>query len=132
MLYFLIVTKNILIANYSFKFIISKNATQTFLISDFSAQKFCEISQIGVESQALLSVRIVSMDYYSTKPVQDLDVTYSNFRSSSIKKVPVIRVFGSTLAGQKTCLHLHGIFPYIYVPVPAQAAEGFVYRFCIF
>jgi hypothetical protein len=85
---------------------------------------------MGIESQALLSVRIVSMDYYLSKPVHELDVAYSNFRSSSIKKVPVIRVFGSTLAGQKVCLHLHGIFPYIYVPVPAQAAEGFVYRFC--
>lgn len=91
----------------------------------------CEMmSQIGGENQALLSVRIVSMDYYLSKPVQDLDVTYSTFRSSSIKKVPVIRVFGSTLAGQKTCLHLHGIFPYIYVPAPAQAPEGFVYRSC--
>jgi len=89
------------------------------------------MSENLIENQALLSLRIVSMDYYVTKPVQELDVTYSKFRSSAVKRVPVIRVFGSTLAGQKACLHLHGIFPYIFIPVPAQAAEGFVYRYSL-
>ncbi|XP_029351648.1 DNA polymerase zeta catalytic subunit isoform X2 [Echeneis naucrates] len=64
----------------------------------------------------MFAVRIVTADYYMAKPIKDLDVCYSEFRESDVKKVPVVRIFGATPAGQKTCLHLHGVFPYIYVP----------------
>ncbi|KAM6954386.1 DNA polymerase zeta catalytic subunit [Aplochiton taeniatus] len=64
----------------------------------------------------MFAVRIVTADYYIASPLKDLDVCYSEFRESDVKKVPVVRIFGSTPAGQKTCLHLHGVFPYIYVP----------------
>ncbi|CAG0890797.1 unnamed protein product, partial [Darwinula stevensoni] len=63
-----------------------------------------------------LSVRIVVVNYHMTTPTLNLDPTYSSFRGSGIHKVPVIRIFGSTPNGQKTCLHIHGIFPYFYVP----------------
>ncbi|KAM4522166.1 DNA polymerase zeta catalytic subunit isoform 2-T2 [Odontesthes bonariensis] len=64
----------------------------------------------------MFSVRIVTADYYLASPIKELDVGYSDFRDSDVKRVPVVRIFGSTPAGQKTCLHLHGVFPYIYVP----------------
>lgn len=64
----------------------------------------------------MFAVRIVTADYYLASPVKDLDVCYSEFRESDVKRVPVVRIFGATPAGQKTCLHLHGVFPYIYVP----------------
>lgn len=31
-------------------------------------------------------------------------------------QVPIIRVFGTDSAGTKTCMHVHGVFPYIYIP----------------
>nr|XP_033795711.1 DNA polymerase zeta catalytic subunit isoform X2 [Geotrypetes seraphini] len=64
----------------------------------------------------MFSVRIVTADYYLAAPLPPLDVCRSSFRDAEVKRVPVVRIFGSTPAGQKTCLHLHGIFPYIYVP----------------
>lgn len=64
----------------------------------------------------MFSVRIVCADYYMASPLAGLDVCYSEFRESDVKRVPVVRIFGSTPAGQKTCLHLHGVLPYIYVP----------------
>uniref|UniRef100_A0A8D0DBP9 DNA polymerase zeta catalytic subunit n=1 Tax=Sander lucioperca TaxID=283035 RepID=A0A8D0DBP9_SANLU len=64
----------------------------------------------------MFAVRIVTADFYLQSPIKDLDVCYSEFRESEVKKVPVVRIFGATPAGQKTCLHLHGVFPYIYVP----------------
>ena len=33
-------------------------------------------------------------------------------------------MFGCTLAGQRSCLHVHGIFPYLYVPLPGHVARG--------
>lgn len=64
----------------------------------------------------LFSCRIVSIEYYISPPTKELDVCYSSFCSSAVDKVPVVRIFGSTPAGQKTCLHVHGVFPYLYVP----------------
>ncbi|URD83624.1 DNA polymerase [Musa troglodytarum] len=56
----------------------------------------------------LFSVRIVSLDYYMAPPIADLGICYSSFHGRTVKEVPVIRIYGSTPAGQKTCLHIHG------------------------
>lgn len=81
-----------------------------------------------IEKKAFVSVKLVTMDHYMASPITDLDVAYSSFRSSITYKVPVLRVFGPTRAGQKSCLHIHGIFPYMYVPKPTEAPEGFIYQ----
>ncbi|XP_053396986.1 uncharacterized protein LOC123552830 [Mercenaria mercenaria] len=64
----------------------------------------------------MFSVRIVSTDHYMCTPLRGLDVQYADQRCTEVKKVPVVRIFGSTPAGQKTCMHVHGVFPYLYVP----------------
>jgi DNA polymerase zeta len=64
----------------------------------------------------ITAIRIVNIDFYMSAPLQDLDVMYSDFRGSSIPQVPVIRIFGSSDAGKKICLHVHGVFPYLYIP----------------
>ncbi|KAG0296197.1 DNA polymerase zeta [Linnemannia gamsii] len=33
-----------------------------------------------------------------------------------VQKVPVIRIYGANEAGQKTCVHIHQVYPYFYVP----------------
>ncbi|XP_018321280.1 DNA polymerase zeta catalytic subunit isoform X3 [Agrilus planipennis] len=71
-------------------------------------------------------VRIVNADFYMSPPISNLDVTYSEFRGSSVKQVPVIRIFGSTNTGDKTCLHIHGAFPYIYVPYDDSDKEDVI------
>lgn len=48
----------------------------------------------------MFAVRIVTADYYLASPVRDLDVCYSEFRQSAVRRVPVVRVFGATPAGQ--------------------------------
>ncbi|KAK4595861.1 hypothetical protein RGQ29_014087 [Quercus rubra] len=62
------------------------------------------------------SVRIVSIDHYMAPPIHGLDISYSSFQGGKVNEVPVIRIYGSTPAGQKTCLHIHGVLPYLYVP----------------
>ncbi|XP_077217687.1 recovery protein 3 isoform X2 [Tasmannia lanceolata] len=84
----------------------------------------------------VFDVRIVSIDYYMSPPIPDLDICYSTFHGREVVEVPVIRVYGSTLGGQKTCLHVHRALPYLYVPchdVSLQTPqEGHAYSQLIF
>ena len=68
------------------------------------------------------SVRIVSVDTVMAKPIPNVDICYSPFVGSAIQAVPVIRIFGATPAGQKTCLHLHKAFPYFFVAFDDETA----------
>ncbi|XP_065057667.1 DNA polymerase zeta catalytic subunit-like isoform X2 [Rhopilema esculentum] len=70
------------------------------------------------------SMRIVDADFYLAKPVPDLDICYSGFKQTMTKRVPVVRIFGATAKGQKTCLHIHQLFPYIYVRISEHDASG--------
>ncbi|ESO87295.1 hypothetical protein LOTGIDRAFT_107463 [Lottia gigantea] len=71
----------------------------------------------------MFSLRIVTTDHYLATPIPGLDVTRSEFRGTEVKKVPILRIFGSTPAGQKTCMHVHGVFPYLYVPFDGTHPE---------
>ncbi|KAF5276245.1 hypothetical protein FQR65_LT04050 [Abscondita terminalis] len=62
-------------------------------------------------------------------PIEGLDALYSEFRGSSINNVPIIRIFGSSDSGHKTCLHIHGVFPYLYIPYDGtEDSNSLVYQ----
>ena len=87
------------------------------------------LNNTDIEQHAFISVRLVTMDHYMAEPItSDLDPVYSSFRSSPVRKVPVLRIFGPTINGQKTCLHIHGILPYMFVPKPEEADDSFPYK----
>lgn len=60
-------------------------------------------------AETFFSIRIVDIDFYLARPIPDLDVVFSTFSGTAITEVPVLRIFGSTPQGQKTCLHLHQV-----------------------
>ncbi|KAJ1292324.1 hypothetical protein BS78_02G383800 [Paspalum vaginatum] len=68
----------------------------------------------------VLSVRIVSLDYYMAPPLPGFDFSRSPFHGEEVEEVPVVRIYGSTPAGQKTCLHVHRVLPYLYIPCPEE------------
>ena len=53
----------------------------------------------------MFSLRILTINYYLTKPDADCDDIYSDFRRDEVKQVPVIRVFGTTPEGQLIYIH---------------------------
>lgn len=59
----------------------------------------CASRAFLVLSAVMFAVRIVTADYYIANPIRDLDVCYSEFRENDVKKVPVVRIFGATPAG---------------------------------
>ena len=49
----------------------------------------------------MLSVRVVTTDHYMAPPVRGVDVCYSEFRGTEVKRVPVLRIYGATEAGNR-------------------------------
>jgi DNA polymerase zeta len=57
-----------------------------------------------------IKVRIVNIDHYMAEP-GPMDASVFPFGSEphNLKRVPIVRIFGSTPAGQKVCLHVHQV-----------------------
>ncbi|BFG04302.1 DNA polymerase zeta catalytic subunit [Drosophila madeirensis] len=70
------------------------------------------------------SIRLVIADFYMEKPQFGQDPCYSDLRGKEIKRVPIIRIFGANSSGQKTCMHVHGVFPYFYIPYDKKDFES--------
>ncbi|KAH9828841.1 DNA polymerase type-B family [Teratosphaeria destructans] len=79
-------------------------------------------------------VRLNCVDHYQSAP-SALDpplwgsATYSSTQAGKLPQVPVIRVFGATETGQKVCMHIHGAFPYLYVPYTESVDSSTVQSF---
>lgn len=101
-----------------------------------------ELSQAASKPQSALNVRIVTVDHCMVAPSRFDDADKSTGTYDHVK-YPVIRVFGVTergkcyetlwsrwlplnryfgncVAGQKVCVHVHGVFPYFCVPFNQQ------------
>lgn len=74
-------------------------------------------------ASGLFAVRLVNIDVVSTPPVATLDSEWCTFESRAVKRVPVIRLFGSTPAGQHCCVHIHNTLPYFFLDFPSDLGE---------
>ncbi|EIN13737.1 hypothetical protein PUNSTDRAFT_117429 [Punctularia strigosozonata HHB-11173 SS5] len=72
-------------------------------------------------TQPALSVRLNNIDYYLAPP-GPLD-------NSTLPRVPVIRVFGNGNVGQKTCVHIHQVYPYFFVEYLGRMEPEHVNRY---
>jgi len=56
---------------------------------------------------AQLQVSINQIDYVLVPP--------GNLDNSTLPKVPLLRIFGSSSIGKTTCVHVHQVYPYFFV-----------------
>ncbi|CAO1623914.1 unnamed protein product [Parajaminaea phylloscopi] len=74
-------------------------------------------STASAQVKPLIRVRLINIDHVCTSPGPYDRVTCAFLPpGEELRKVPVLRVFGATPSGQRVCLHLHGVFPYCYIP----------------
>ena len=81
---------------------------------------------------AMERVKVVVMDYYMCPvneclPREGLKKHIGGcceVLNWSRGKVPVIRVYGCTPGGQKICLHVHHVYPYLYVRYDDDLPDG--------
>ncbi|KAF8078614.1 hypothetical protein FPV67DRAFT_1465830 [Lyophyllum atratum] len=71
--------------------------------------------------QATLRVQITQIDHTLIQP-GPLD-------NSSLPRVPVIRIYGASSVGKKTCLHVHQVYPYFFVEYSGKLTANHVNRY---
>lgn len=83
------------------------------------------------KDEEVFRVRLNCVDHYQNAP-GPLDPplwgpsSITPTQRNNLPQVPVIRVFGATETGQKVCLHIHGAFPYLYIPYTEALDKGTV------
>lgn len=73
------------------------------------------------DSTESLSVLINQIDY-TLAPPGPLD-------NSSLSRLPIIRVYGASSAGQKACVHIHQVYPYFFIEYTAKVTPDSVHRY---
>ena len=75
-------------------------------------------------------VRLINIDHVLTFP-GPLDRTECPFNAEGqpLRKVPVLRIFGATPAGQRVCMHVHNVYPYCFIRYKASLEPDFVLRY---
>ncbi|KAK0210432.1 hypothetical protein DFS33DRAFT_1458357 [Desarmillaria ectypa] len=72
-------------------------------------------------SHPVLRVQINQIDYSLEVP--------GPFDNSNLPKVPVLRIYGPSSTGKKTCLHIHQVYPYFFVEYTGSLSTRHVRRY---
>ncbi|KAJ1793941.1 DNA polymerase zeta, partial [Coemansia sp. RSA 2399] len=85
-------------------------------------------------THSALDVQIIDIDSYMAAPIVldcKLREPYNIF-DEPLKQVPVLRIFGATKSRQRICLHVHQVWPYMYIrydgPHDPSAMRKFGYQ----
>ncbi|PWN52328.1 putative catalytic subunit of DNA polymerase zeta UPR-1 [Violaceomyces palustris] len=75
-------------------------------------------------------LRLINIDHVLLRPgpLDRIDCPF-NAAGVPLSKVPVLRIFGATPAGQRVCLHMHNVFPYCYIQYKESLEPDYVLRY---
>lgn len=70
-----------------------------------------------------IDIQINNADSYQAQPTT-FDCQLNPATRQHFAHVPIIRVFGSTSSGQNVMVHVHGVYPYLYIPFKGELSDG--------
>ncbi|EST07879.1 DNA-directed DNA polymerase, family B, multifunctional domain protein [Kalmanozyma brasiliensis GHG001] len=84
----------------------------------------------SASSDPFFRVRLINIDHVLTIP-GPLDRTQCAFNAEglTLRKVPILRIFGATPAGQRVCVHVHNVYPYCYIQYKGSLDPDDVLRY---
>ncbi|KAJ9477968.1 DNA polymerase zeta catalytic subunit [Pseudozyma hubeiensis] len=84
----------------------------------------------SASSDPFFRVRLINIDHILTAPTP-LDRTQCAFNAEghTLRKVPILRIFGATPAGQRVCVHIHNVYPYCYIQYKGSLEPDDVLRY---
>lgn len=71
-----------------------------------------------VPEPCVFSMRLVEVEPITANPIPGIDETWSSLEGRAIKKVPILRLYGTTPNGQKCSVAVHNVYPYFFVNIP--------------
>lgn len=84
-------------------------------------------------SHSSIRFRLTQLDTLNVSPTESspLGLRTSPFlpRGQQLYKVPVVRIFGATPAGQRVVAHIHGVMPYFYVQYEGTLDPDAVHKY---
>ncbi|KAM3163741.1 DNA polymerase [Lachancea thermotolerans] len=75
-------------------------------------------------AEDLIHIQINSYDSYQEVPGAFDRLSGNSLPNRQFNHVPVIRVYGSLPSGHNVLCHIHGAFPYIYVPYDGEKGDS--------
>jgi DNA polymerase elongation subunit (family B) len=68
-------------------------------------------------------MRLIEVEPLTAPPVAGLDEMWNTLDAKPIKKVPLLRLYGTTPAGQKCSVTVHNAYPYFFVNIPESVLQ---------
>lgn len=82
-----------------------------------------------LRARCRFSIRLVEVEALTAVPIPGLDETWSSLEGRPIKRVPLLRLYGTTPAGQKSAVTVHNAYPYFFVNIPESVlAEHYTFE----
>jgi DNA polymerase zeta len=77
------------------------------------------------QTKCCFSMRLVEVESLTAPPIQGLDETWSTLEGRPIKRVPLLRLYGTTPAGQKCAVTVHNAYPYFFINIPEVVLQQY-------
>lgn len=76
-----------------------------------------------LDDENVFEVQVNNIDTYQSFPTP-LDRAFNPSTGQKLFSIPIIRLYTSTPTGRNVLIHVHGVYPYIYIEYTEDLSQG--------